>query len=114
MLMPFLIAQAICFIHLFGLQLCLAMRPEDRSGPSTSIQIPDADDQADMNYRPVLALRLTDYEFIHRAMYYITVTENRGKKLLKLTKREKEALPIWDSSGLGDVLQVVRRFQNVL
>jgi hypothetical protein len=39
--------------------------------------------------------------------YYVTVTERMDRVILKLTEDKEHALPIVDSSGLGDDLQVV-------
>jgi hypothetical protein len=108
--MPCLLAQAICFIHLFGLQLCVAMHRRIDSRSSSSIQHP-VDDRANMN---VVFLRLVPKEPTRgpgEELYYVTVSDTSGQMRLKLTKTKSEALPIGNyESGVN--LPVVRCFQE--
>lgn len=100
MLMRDLIAQAIFLIHIFDLQLCVAMDLGSGSGSRHSIQNPGLNDLGHHNHRDVVFLRLEPTEYTGN-VYYVTVTKQRNKMKLKLTETRREALPIGDSSGSG-------------
>jgi hypothetical protein len=108
MLMPCLLAQAVCFIHLFGLQLCVAMRPTV-SGSSSSTQNLGCN-LGDMKVVFLILVLNSDFN----PKYYVTVSDisHNGKKMLQLTKDISDALPIGNYSGPRDDLPVVRCFQN--
>lgn len=94
--MPCLIAQAICFIHIFGLQLCVAMNEQHRSGSPTSIQNPLNNPEV-VVLQVVPRLRTSEED----TGYYVTTVEINGKRRLKLTKRISDALPIGKSAVSG-------------
>jgi hypothetical protein len=107
--MPCLIGQAICFIHLFGLQLCVAMDPPNDSEPPRSIQNP-VDDRENMG---LVYLRLgpTVPTSESSEVYYITATNIKGTMRLKLTHKTSEALPFGNSEP-GFNLPVFHCFQK--
>lgn len=107
MLIPCRTARAIFLIHLFSLQLCVAMRGDRRSGSSSSVPNPGVHNPGHINDQPVVVLRVVPHDrFFSETKYYVTLTKPMDKMTLKLTHVKDHAFPIVDSSGLGDHLQV--------
>jgi hypothetical protein len=97
MLIPCRTAQAIFLIHLFSLQICVAMRGDYRSGSSSSIPNPGADNPAHIDNQPVVVLRVAPHDkLFFETKYYVTVTEPMDKMTLKLTQVKDHAFPIVD------------------
>jgi hypothetical protein len=105
MLMPCLIAQAIFFIHLSGLQLCVAMLRNDRS-------IQDLVDNLEQNKVAVLKVVPLVSTSHKVTVYYVTVQKISKKMRLRLTENISEALTIGSYSGSEVDLPGVRCFQK--